>query len=64
VPEELYDYQNDPDALHNLAGDPDYHQILNDRRARLLAHMEQTGDPQLDRYREQIKPSKDDGSGD
>ena len=64
VPEELYDYQNDPDALRNLAGNPDYNQLLNDRRARLLAHMEQTGDPQLDHYRQQItKSSKANESG-
>ena len=64
VPEELYDYQNDPDALHNLADNPDYNQLLNDRRARLLTHMEQTGDPQLDHYRQQItKSSKANESG-
>ena len=47
VPEELYDYQSDPDALHNLANDPKYRDELERYRRILLDHMKQTNDPQL-----------------
>ena len=47
TPEELYDYQSDPDARHNLANDPQHRKTLQRLRARLLEHMQSTGDPQL-----------------
>ena len=47
TPEELYDYQVDPDARHNLANNPQHRKTLERLRARLLAHMRSTGDPQL-----------------
>jgi N-sulfoglucosamine sulfohydrolase len=47
TPEELYDYENDPDALNNLAADPKYKQELARLRKTLYKHMQATGDPQL-----------------
>ena len=45
VPEELYDFTRDPDALHNLAQDPAHQQDLKGLRQKLLAWMQQTQDP-------------------
>jgi len=45
VPEELYNFEQDPDALLNLANDPMYEEQLNRMRQELLAWMEQTEDP-------------------
>ena len=44
--EELYDYENDPDALNNLAENPKYKQELSRLREMLHAHMQATSDPQ------------------
>jgi len=55
--EELYDMQNDPDQLHNLAMEPAHAELLARLRARLTEALRQTGDPrivgganQFDRY--------------
>ncbi len=45
VPEELYDFAADPDALHNLAGDAAQREQLQQMRRQMLAWMEQTQDP-------------------
>ena len=50
MPEELYDFERDPDALVNLARDPAHAALLADKRAELLSWMMATGDPLLDRY--------------
>ena len=55
VPEECYDFQNDPDALHNLIDDPAHRETLDRLRGQLLGWMEQTGDPALPALREQLK---------
>ena len=47
VPEELYDYEKDPDALNNLIGDPAHKDRVADFRRQLAAHMKGTADPQL-----------------
>lgn len=44
TPEELYDYENDPNGLHNLIDDPKYNAILNELRAQLMAQMRKTND--------------------
>ena len=54
VPEELYDFESDPDALHNLADDPIYQQQLATMRQELLAWMESTNDALISGYREFI----------
>jgi len=48
VPEELYDLAADPREQRNRVGDPAYSDALERLRARLDAHMRETGDPYLD----------------
>ena len=43
-PEELYDLQNDPHEIHNLAGDSRFAETLNRHRTLLDHWIEQTGD--------------------
>ena len=47
VPEELYDYEKDPDALNNLISDPAHKERIADFRRQLAEHMKSTSDPQL-----------------
>lgn len=47
VPLEFYDYREDPDALHNLIDDPAVQDEIETLTAKLLDHMQSTGDPQL-----------------
>jgi len=51
APEELYDLESDPNELRNLAGDPQYAALLEERRSRLRAWMEQHNDPELTHWR-------------
>ena len=44
VAEELYDLQNDPDEVVNVAGDPDYETVLNTMREQLATWIEDTDD--------------------
>lgn len=46
-PEELYAIQDDPDSLHNLAGDSNAENTLKELRIRLDALMQETNDPRL-----------------
>ncbi|KAA5543165.1 sulfatase [Roseiconus nitratireducens] len=48
VREEFYDYQNDPDALHNLIDDPKYADQLRRHRQAMLEFMRQSDDPMLE----------------
>jgi N-sulfoglucosamine sulfohydrolase len=54
VPEELYDFQADPNALHNHAVDPEYADQLKKMRADMLAWMKKTEDPLLGLYQRRI----------
>ena len=45
VLEEFYDFEKDPDALHNLIDDPRYRSEVERLRNELLRWMERTGDP-------------------
>jgi N-sulfoglucosamine sulfohydrolase len=45
VPEELYNFATDPDALNNLIDDPSYATQLEKLKSELLAWMEETKDP-------------------
>ena len=49
--EELYDYENDPDALHNLIDDPQHRAEADRLRAILAAWMVKTNDPCLEVFR-------------
>ncbi|MFX0103623.1 MAG: sulfatase [Candidatus Hodarchaeota archaeon] len=43
--EELYDLENDPDELENLAGNPEFDSIKSDLIAKLNGWIEENGDP-------------------
>jgi len=49
--EEFYDYQKDPDALHNLIDDPAYQDEVNRLRKALEDWMVRTGDHALEAFR-------------
>ncbi len=51
VPEEFYDFQSDPDALHNLIGNSKYLEELHRLQSELERWMERTGDPVLEAFR-------------
>jgi len=44
---ELYDLENDPDEVKNLADDPKYEKVLSDLKAKLKAFQKRTNDPWL-----------------
>ena len=50
TPEEFYDYETDPHALHNLIDAPEMQAQIRHYRALLLAHMERTDDPSSVRF--------------
>ena len=47
VLEEFYDYQADPDALHNLIDDPQYQKEIEELRAEMRRFMVESNDPIL-----------------
>lgn len=51
VPEEFYDFENDPDALHNLIHDPKYASHIEFMQVKMTDWMERTGDPALTAFR-------------
>lgn len=55
TPEELYDLERDPSALHNLIGDPKYQEQVKQMRRELLAWMEKTQDPLREGYRKKAE---------
>ncbi|MDX1565953.1 MAG: hypothetical protein R3236_11130, partial [Phycisphaeraceae bacterium] len=55
VPEELYDYEKDLDARHNLVGQAGQKARLEKMRAALLKHMTETGDPQRESFEAFLK---------
>ncbi|PTX61743.1 N-sulfoglucosamine sulfohydrolase [Kordia periserrulae] len=50
--EEFYDYEKDPNALHNLINHPDYKEIIEIHRTALQQHMMQTNDYTLAAFNE------------
>ncbi len=42
--EELYDYDNDPNAMNNLIDDPKYREVLVELREKLMVHLRETND--------------------
>lgn len=50
TPEELYDVQNDPACLNNLAGDPAYEPILQRFREAMLDVLKSNDDHELANY--------------
>lgn len=49
-PEEFYDFEKDPDALHNLINDPAYQTEINWFRDRLHRNLVETEDPILPQF--------------
>jgi N-sulfoglucosamine sulfohydrolase len=56
VPEELYNYANDPDALNNLIDKPSDRPQLDRLTTLLEAWMVKTGDPMLAVFRQRADP--------
>jgi N-sulfoglucosamine sulfohydrolase len=56
VPEEFYDYEKDPDALHNLIDAPAMQGRIRAFRVKLLDHMERTEDPGRWAFRKVVAP--------
>jgi N-sulfoglucosamine sulfohydrolase len=55
VPEELYHYKTDPDALNNLIADPAYADILKQMRQELADEMARTDDFMLENFRQDLE---------
>jgi N-sulfoglucosamine sulfohydrolase len=50
VPEELYNFKADPDALRNCVDDPEAQSVLMDMRSRMRNWMQDTGDTLVHMY--------------
>jgi N-sulfoglucosamine sulfohydrolase len=53
VKEEFYDFERDPEALHNLIDAPENQATIEAMRKRLLEHMHTSGDPVMARFRQE-----------
>ena len=58
IPEEFYDFKNDPTALTNLIDNPDYFDEIQKLRQQLLNWMRQTNDPALAAFEDRNNPDK------
>ncbi len=56
VPEEFYDYENDPDALKNLIDDPNYAEPLAQHRRAMETIMRRSNDPLLPVFQNRNDP--------
>lgn len=54
TPEELYDYEADPDARHNLIDDPAFRETLARFRTAMREAMSTSGDPLLPRFEKHL----------
>jgi N-sulfoglucosamine sulfohydrolase len=59
--EELYDFQKDPDALNNLAGDDAYAEVLSGMRERMLDYMRDSQDTLIDYFYRRVMRKEDCG---
>ncbi|MCA9173797.1 MAG: hypothetical protein KDB14_04855, partial [Planctomycetales bacterium] len=57
VTEEFYDYERDPDALHNLINDPEYQDEIERHRALMRKVMEESHDPVLEPFLRRDEPA-------
>ena len=55
MPEEFYDYENDPNALNNLIDDPACQEEIARMRESLLEMMQTTGDPLLELFETRLE---------
>jgi N-sulfoglucosamine sulfohydrolase len=51
IPEEFYNFKEDPDGLHNLAGDPAYADELDAFREKMLEMMKCYQDPAYEAFK-------------
>ena len=56
VPEEFYDFKNDPGALNNLINDPKYQNEIQRMRQTLGNRMKKTNDPALNAFKNRKDP--------
>lgn len=56
VPEEFYDFKNDPGALNNLINDPKYQNEIQKMRQTLGSRMKKTKDPALNPFNNRNNP--------
>ncbi|MBD3350599.1 MAG: sulfatase-like hydrolase/transferase [Candidatus Lokiarchaeota archaeon] len=47
--EELYNLEDDPSEIHNIAEDPQYKAVIEDLRGRLMKFLKETNDPILEK---------------
>ncbi len=52
IPEEFYDYKNDPNALNNLIDSPQHKEKIGKMRQKMLEYMMQSNDELLAKYKE------------
>jgi N-sulfoglucosamine sulfohydrolase len=57
VPEEFYNYEDDPDALHNLIDDPKYATEIAEHRAAMRKFMQDSNDPMLSVFDKRDDPA-------
>lgn len=57
VPEEFYDYENDPDALHNLIDNPEYAEVIEKHRTEMLRIMRGSNDHALEAFEHRDDPT-------
>jgi hypothetical protein len=55
VPEELYHYKTDPDALANLIADPAYSDVVEEMRQELADEMLRTDDFMLEKFEREFR---------
>ena len=55
LPQELYDYKNDPDCLHNLVNDPKHRKTLQRMQQQMLADMRRWEDPLRKTFQEKAE---------
>ncbi len=56
VVEEFYDFEKDPDALHNLIDNPEYKDAIDRMRGEMAVWMKEVADPALVAFRNRDKP--------
>lgn len=57
TPEEFYDYESDPDALHNLINDPRYSKEIEQHRAVMFRFMKESNDHALEAFQNRDNPA-------
>ena len=48
IPEQFFDYANDPDALNDLFANPEYSKVIEQYRRQMVTFMKRSSDPLLD----------------